>query len=169
MRELCHYVFWARFKRQDMYLLWKEGLENDPDTFWTDDNQKIPACRSKERVAELAQNQGLLLKNQAPERVDFDAVVAWMDNPKKIPPAAALMVWNIFTDLSKSIGKSFDGDTKSPVRNRVFDLLYVTDGIWGRLGYPSGPPVWPRQERKMLRRTLLQGFRLWNKHVYWAD
>jgi hypothetical protein len=167
MSELYHYVFWARFKRQDMYLLWAVGLEKE--YFWACDNQKIPTFRSKERVIDFAQNQGLLLKDEPPGLIDFDEVVFWMDNPEKMPPAAALLVWNAFTDLSRTIERPFDGDTKSPVRNRVFELLYVTDGIWRRLGINSATAVWPRQERKVLRRVLLQGFRLWNKHVYWAD
>ncbi|MFD2718466.1 hypothetical protein ACFST9_07050 [Hymenobacter monticola] len=168
MSKFNYYIFWARYKRKDMYLLWREGLE-EKDSFWTSDNQLVPAFRSSEKIVELAKKQHLSLNAEPPKLLDFDAVASWMDNPEKMPPAASLEAWNIFTDVSQSAGKPFDGDTKSPVRNRVFELLYVTAGIWRRPGHPWGPVVWPRQERKVLRRILLQGFRLWNKHVYDAD
>ncbi|MBF9220991.1 hypothetical protein [Hymenobacter ruricola] len=167
MSEVTYHVLWARFKRQDMYLLWIAGLEKE--YFWTFDNQRVPAFRSRDKIIALAREQGLPLKTEQPQLHDLDSVAAWMDNPEKMPPANSLIVWNAFSDLGQSIGKPFDGDTKAPVRNRVFELLYATDGIWQRLGYRSIPAVWPRQERKVLRRILLQGFRLWRKHVYWAD
>ncbi|MCA8831031.1 hypothetical protein [Hymenobacter pini] len=82
----------------------------------------------------------------------------------------------MFDDLSSGIGKPFLGNKKGTIRNRLFDKLYFNDGIIqlnpkGKMEF-RGPhthqwrPLWRRQELKVLRRILLQGFRLWQKYTY---
>jgi hypothetical protein len=158
-----YFVSWFRFQQQDGYLLWINRV--DSEGLWTDAEQRVPVFSSPQKVVERARQLNLQLESKAPLLLDFDSVANWLDNPRKMPPRDSLGAWSMFDDLSVSIGKVFLGNVKAPVRNRVFDLLYLTGGIWRSESTITGP----RQERKVLHRILRQGFRLWNKHVYWAD
>ncbi|MDQ2771250.1 MAG: hypothetical protein M3Y54_12205 [Bacteroidota bacterium] len=163
MEGTKYYIAQVRLHQQDGYLLWVEKPE--VEYLWANERNLAPAIKSPQKVEELAQQQGFPLEVNQPQLLNLDAVERWMHKPEKIPPPDCLGAWNMFNDLSRGINKGFAGDTKGPVRNRVFDLLYLTSGIWRN----QALAVWSRQERKVLHRTLRQGFRLWSKHVYWAE
>lgn len=163
MNSTKYFISWFRFNRQDGYMLWAENAESE--YYWSDDNQRVLAFKSKEQVVALAQQLGIKLEDGQPLLVNLDVVADWLNAPQKKPPIETLAVWGAFDDLSQSIGEVFTGNVKAPVRNRVFDLLYASAGPWRS----PVSVVWPRQERKVLHRILNQGLRLWRKHVIWAE
>lgn len=160
MNYTKYYISWVRFHQQDGYMLWIENPESE--CLWSNSLKRVPVFKIRERVVELAQQLNVELEKNDPHLVDLDIVVNWLVNTEKMPPKGLLSAWNLFSDLSQTTGEIFIGNIKAPVRNRVFDLLYVTNGLWRS----DLPIVWPRHERKVLRRILQQGFRLWEKYTY---
>ena len=163
MEQARYFVLWFRHRQQNGYMLWIEKPE--AETLWTDNSQRAVVFRSERQVVELARQLAIVLEPGSPQLIDLDVVANWLDHPEKMPPPESLAAWSLFDDLGCSVRKLFTGNVKAPVRNRVFELLYATAKVWRT----PLPIVWPRQERNVLRRILRQGFRLWNKYVYWPE
>mgnify|MGYP001797037116 CR=1 FL=1 len=100
----------------------------------------------------------------------------WLQQLQKRPPEECLSIWGTFSDVGSVVGVPFDGDRKSPVRNRVFDKLYFNDGLLqinqdGKTAF-RGPDTkpwiqgWRREERTRLKRDLQPVFRLRQKYTY---
>lgn len=169
------FVSWVRWQGKDSYLLWLTADEKD--MYWPDADKRIPAFATASEVIELGQCLGVQVVTEEPRLQNLDAVWEWLEQPKKLPPKECLTAWHAFSDLSSGIQGAFSGDTKSPVRNRLFDKLYLNDGIFqinqhGRIDYRGAStkpwvPCWTLQERKVLKRVLQEGFRMWQKYVYW--
>lgn len=172
--EMQFYVIWMRRQRQNIYSLWVTTL--DKDFFWTDNQGNIPLFITSDEVSELAKRIGAQAYAEKLAMHDLDLVWQWLQQSQKLPPKETLAIWNMFSDVGTGVGNPFDGDRKSPVRNRVFDKLYLNDGIiqinqQGRMDFHNADtkpwiPRWRLQERKMLKRCLQQGFRLWQKYTY---
>ncbi|WP_426492551.1 hypothetical protein [Hymenobacter sp. 102] len=169
-----YYISWCRWQGQDWYSLWWTAEEDDG--LWADEAGQVPRYTSPAGVRQLADGLGVQLAPEEPLLQKMDDVFNWLSHPAKNPPTETLTVWNMFDDLSSGIGKPFLGNQKGTIRNRLFDKLYLNDGIIqlnqkGQMDF-RGPhthpwkPRWRRQELKVLRRILLQGFRLWERYTY---
>lgn len=174
--DATYFICWCRWQQQSWYLLW--WTSPDREALWVDATGRIPRFSTPQEVVSLAERLEVQLAPEEPSCLEFDLVFQWLSQPAKNPPKEALVVWNIFDDLSSGIGKPFWGNQKGTIRNRVFDKLYLNDGIIqlnqkGQMEF-RGPhthpwkPGWRRQELKVLRRILVQGFRLWQKYTYLA-
>lgn len=163
MTSARYYIAKFRFQQLDGFVLWVEKPE--VKFLWSNEKRQVPVFRNPEDAAQLGQRLGFNLEITVSRLVDLDVVAKWLDKPEKMPPQDSLAAWNMFADLGAEIEKSFIGNAKGLVRNRVFDLLYASFGPWSN----SIIAVWPRQELNMLRRVVRQGFCLWDKHVCWVD
>ncbi|ALD20503.1 hypothetical protein [Hymenobacter sp. DG25A] len=159
-RQAHAHICWVQWQKKDLYTLWIDTV--DKEFLWTDINGLVPLFTTPVEAIELAKTIGVQLENSEVEKQNLDAVWQWMQNPAKSPPKECLLAWNLFSDLSTSVGVKFIGDHHAPVRSRVFDTLYAYYGPW-----PSQKKwPWKRQESKVLKRILQQGFRLWQKNIY---
>lgn len=172
--DATYFICWCRWQQQNWYLLW--WTSSDRDALWADAAGRVPRFATPGEVASLVERLGLRLVQEGALCLDFDAVFPWLSQPAKNPPKEALRVWSIFDDLSSGIGKPFLGNQKGTIRNRIFDKLYLNNGLIqlnqkGQMEFRGAhthpwKPRWRRQELKVLRRILLQGFRLWQKYTY---
>ncbi|WP_139920633.1 hypothetical protein [Hymenobacter sp. DG01] len=158
-----YYISWYRWQAQDSYTLWLTMPYED--ALWADEMGRVPLFATPGEVRILAERLGVTVEGEAPRMHDFDAVAHWMMHSNRLPPRECLIAWNAFDDLSSGVGHEFAGNRKAPVRNRVFDLLYAQSGLWKI----TAEPIWRLQERKVLRRILQQGFRLWQRYTYQAS
>ncbi|MBO3269041.1 hypothetical protein [Hymenobacter defluvii] len=168
------YGSWVRWEGKDRYALWIDTP--DKEFYWTDSQGRIPFFSTKDEVVTLAAKLGVQVYVEKLIMHDLDLVRQWLQQTQKLPPKESLAIWGMFSDVGTGVGNLFDGDRKSPVRNRVFDKLYLNDGIIqinqeGRMEFRNATtkpwiPRWRLQERKMLKRCLQQGFRLWQKYTY---
>jgi hypothetical protein len=172
-----YYVSWFRWQAQDGYALWLTMPYED--ALWADSCGKVPVFSSLEDVEAFAARLGLSVEQEPLRLQNLDAVIPWMRELWEVVPCnECLTAWNMFDDLSSGIAKEFIGNRKGPARNRVYDKLFFGSGVVGinQQGRAelTGPhtrpwiPKWRLQERKVLRRVLQQGFRLWKKYTYRA-
>ena len=174
--RVSFFVNWVRWQGQDGYALWMD--QPNKELYWTDAQGNIPVFSTIEGVRVLTTELGVPLRTDPPGLCDFDVVWEWLQQPRKRPPQECLTIWGLFSDVGTATGTPFDGDRKSPVRNRVFDKLYLNDGIiqlnqQGRMEFRNAHtkpwiPGWRPEERRRLKRALQQGFRLWKKFTYRA-
>jgi hypothetical protein len=157
-----YFVSWIRWQGQDGYALWLDTPNKE--WYWTDAHRRVPLFATTKEVAELALQLNYKLEDNKPVLQDLDSAWNWMQHPNKLPNDHCLAAWHLFSDLGAGIGVPFSGDTHAPTRDRVFDLLYAYHGPW-----LSNKPAWKLQERKVLKRILQEGFRMWQKYAYWSN
>lgn len=158
-----YYPCWVRWQQADGFLLWQNPPEPAREAAWADEQRQIPLFKTRLALANFAAQLGYVLANEQPVMHDLDAVAEWLNNAKKRPVRECLAVWNLFDDVGAGVGEPFAGSHKTPVRDRVFDLLYADSGPWQR----PAKVTWPPAEQLLLRHLLTQGFQLWQKHACW--
>jgi hypothetical protein len=158
-----YYPCGVRWQQQDGFLLWQDPPEPARESIWVDTQSMAPLFATAPALAAFAQHLGYDLVKQVPPLIDLDSVASWLKDDKKHPLRECLAVWNLFDDVGAGTGKPFAGNYKTPLRNRVFDLLYADSGPWQT---PS-KAQWPLAEQTLLRDILTQGFALWQQHVCW--
>ena len=121
-----YYIARFRLHQQEGYLLWVEKPE--VEYLWANERNVAPAYRSPQKVEALAQQHGFPLEINQPQLLNLDTVESWLGIPEKMPPPDCLGAWSMFDDLSRGINTCFAGNTEGPVRNRVYDLLYLPSG-----------------------------------------
>jgi hypothetical protein len=171
------YTSRVQWQGQDNYLLWLTAEEKD--MYWPDNDGQVPAFATAVEVVALTKQLSIDMYGQEPVLQNLDVVWEWLQQPAKRPPKECLMAWHIFSDLSSGVQYPFSGDAKSLLRNRLFDKLYLNDGIFQinqhrKLDFRNSNtepsvPSWTLQERKVLKRILQEGFRMWHKYVYWSN
>lgn len=158
-----YYPCWVRWQQADGFLLWQNPPEPGREAVWADTQGHVPLFKTQAALAAFARRQGYRLDAGPPTLIDLDAVANWLNNAEKRPVRECLDVWNLFDDVGAGVGEPFAGSHKTPVRDRVFDLLYADSGPWQR----PAKVTWPPAEQLLLRHLLSQGFQLWQKHACW--
>ncbi|WP_437608931.1 hypothetical protein WMF20_48820 [Sorangium sp. So ce834] len=96
-----YYVLWFRLEGTDRYLLW---YSDDTDGVWMNEGGKIPAWSSQERARSFASARGLPWKEEKPKCHDLDEVESFVHSGAKIDANDALIAWNLFIDITNSVG-----------------------------------------------------------------
>lgn len=84
----------------------------------------------------------------------------WLNVPrKKIDVKAFLNIWNLFMDVSASVGGSFNADRERT--ERIYAKLFWGNNLPSIT--PKGKhytPLWRPEEVRLIRRTLAEGLAL---------
>lgn len=174
----CCYPLWYRLDNQSRYLIWYsiEDAAVDMDGFVLDENNKILSFGTLEDLAAYAERENLPMESESLDAQNltlmrFDMVARWLNSRKTKPrrPVAIrcsefLSVWNLFTDMSRSLGGNFDADRKRT--NGVYDKLF-----WGSnlpVMTPEGEsytPRWSASEKRILREVIRHGLRMFRRNI----
>ena len=154
---------WFRLDARDAYLIWFNG---EPDGVVTDANGKVPCFLNTEDLLRYASTLNLRVETEEPLLHDLDFVASWLktENVEPVNCKILLAAWNLFDDLSRSVGGNFDAQQKKT--KKIYDKLF-----WGNnlpVVTPEGKsytPIWTKRELKIMREVLGIGLSLFTEKV----
>lgn len=162
MRRLYH-PFWFQLKGQQYYLLW---FTNEVDGFVKSQDGSILCFSDLSGLSRFATENKYEIESEDTILLDLDQLLSWLDKPtaRKIDCVLFLNAWNLFTDISKTVGEEFEEnrDQNTPVYDKLFwgnNLPSVT---------PPGKrytPKWTAKEVQALREILTSGLSLFLRSV----
>lgn len=158
-----YYLYAYRLDDKDAYLIW---FTNEKDGLVADESGFVPSFENVSDLQNYARRRQIGVDTAKPKLVDFDLVRNWLNgNLSEIDDYNVFLdAWNLFEDLSNSVGGDFDQERKST--NNVYHKIF-----WGcniSAVTPEGEfftPRWTKKELKVLRRTLNTGFRIFREKV----
>ncbi|MGE5432940.1 MAG: hypothetical protein ACM3QX_17800 [Syntrophomonadaceae bacterium] len=150
-----YYILWYRLDKKNRYLIW---FSDDKDGVVTDASGRAISFNSKEELLDYASRHNLEIVQEQPELHDLDLVSKWVDenDPLLINFSQFNNIWNLWTDISHSTGRSFDGDKDTA--ETVYDKLFWSCTLpTGKSDERDYIPEWTEDELKSLKDLLLNG------------
>ncbi len=163
-----HYPLWYRLGSKDRYLIWYtvDVANEDLDGVVLDSKGKIPIFVSLDALSTYAQEEGIALEHRALILHNLNVVAKRLtlkrskpQGPTALDCEAFLAAWNLFADVSRSTGASFDADRERT--NKIYDKLFWGNNIPAVT--PEGKcyiPLWPRREKRIIHEVMSQGLRI---------
>ena len=131
----------------------------------------IPVFVSMDALSAYAQIENIILVQEEPCLHHLDAIVEWLkvEHPEPEGKAAIncnefLAAWNLFADVSRSIGGNFDADREFTAD--IYDKLF-----WGNnlpAVTPEGQcyiPFWSETEERIIRDVMSQGLQMFRNSI----
>ena len=160
-----YYAVRYHLDNQDRYLLWHsndaDGIKEADGVALTQEGN-IPVFRTQQSLLDYAQSKRLLLVQESPpDFINLDVVKTWLKRkrPAQLDCIAFLSAWNLFADISMSIGGSFDPNKDNT--RKIYSKLF-----WGN-NLPAVTPVgrhyeplWSGLESRIIRQVLSEGLLL---------
>ena len=117
-----------------------------------------------EDLLRYASSFSLTIKNEEPILHDLNFVASWLETEKveSVDCGNFLAAWNLFDDVSRSVGGNFNADHK--LTAKIYDKLF-----WGNnlpAVTPEGEhyePTWTKRELKIMREVLSDGLSLFKE------
>ncbi|MEO5930117.1 MAG: hypothetical protein ABIR47_09300 [Candidatus Kapaibacterium sp.] len=157
---LCHY----RLDNRDSYLIW---YADDIDGIVTDAERNIIEYSGPDIAARYADSHQFRIANIAePAHYDFDRIERWLmhGEGESVSCEDFLDAWNLFTDISCSVGGDFDNDVDRTAV--VYDKLFFGNNLPSVS--PPGEiyvPEWVDDELSLLRGVLSDGLRMFRENL----
>ena len=154
---------WYRLDDDDGYLIW---YSDEKDGVVVDSGGKVPSFRHAGGLLEYAAAHGLPVAGGDMILHDLDALAGWLQK-QELRPAdceSLLTAWNLFADVSRSTGGSFDTDPE--LTGKIYEKLFWGNNLPGVT--PEGKsyrPIWTRRELKLMREVLGFGLSLFRESV----
>lgn len=146
------------------YLIW---YSNDADGVVIDSAGTIPSFRSEQDLTAYARAEGLDLGAQNGSVLHIlDVVRRWLKRkrPGRVDCVEMLAAWNLFSDVSASVGGRFNADKNRT--QRIYGKLF-----WGN-NWPSVTPegrcyvpLWSGREVRVMREVLGKGLAMFREHI----
>jgi len=158
-----YHNLWYRLDDSDAFLIW---YTDEKDGVIVDADEKVPSFQNTEDLLSFADSRDLPVSVEAPILHDLDFVAEWLKK-EDIEPVDCqnfLAAWNLFDDVSRSVGGSFDADRK--LTKKIYEKLF-----WGNnlpSVTPEGKsyhPAWTKRELKIIREVLGSGLSLFRNSV----
>jgi len=158
-----YFNLWFRLDAHDAHLIWFNG---EPDGVIVDANGKVACFLNDEDLLRYASSLNLSVKTEEPNLHDLDSVASWLktENVETVDCNVFLAAWNLFDDVSRSVGGDFDADRKKT--RKIYEKLF-----WGTnipVVTPEGKsytPIWSKRELKTIRKVLGEGLSLFREKV----
>jgi hypothetical protein len=161
-----YYFCSCRLDQKDCHIIW---FSNDEDGVHLNSENKIVSFGNSESLTSYAEKQNLLIKDEMPAFYDFENLEKTLGNKKfEVDCVQFLNAWNLFDDISRSLGENFDPDHKitKEIYNKLFwgnNLPAVTpEGEWYE-------PDWKRKELEIIREVLLNGIAIFRRNLKYTD
>jgi len=156
-----YYVYRYRLDGNEAFLIW---YSNQVDGLHVDAAGVVPVFTTARDLADYATQHGITLASLEPGFADLDPVARWLGNPDsdQVNPSMFKDAWNLFSDLSNSIGGDFDAD--KDLTQGIYDKLF-----WGcnlPAMTPEGKayePLWDDSEIEIMSGTLAHGLTMFRK------
>lgn len=159
----AYFCLWYRLDDIDAYLIW---FSNDQDGVVVQPDGSVPSFPNESTLCAYTVTYQLPIKEGQPILHNLDVVSRWLHRTLSadIDCDQFLMAWNLFSDISNSIGGEFNADHARtyPVYEKLF---------WGNnlpALTPAGKqytPAWTDNEVLLLRETLAVGLALFRSVV----
>ena len=108
-----------------MYIIW---ISDEIDGVLLNTESKIVSFNTEHSLRQHLTNMGLEFTGDTTV-LDIGYIQQWLVNPvANVNYNTFLNSWNLFTDISSSLGIQFLGDKKEVVRNSVYDKLFDSAG-----------------------------------------
>ena len=98
--EREHFVCRIIDNGEDLYGIW---YSDEADGVATEDG-KVLLWRSEDGARDYAHQQGWLLASDKPATFDLNYISAVEADPSVLHPKESLDIWNLFSDIGKSVG-----------------------------------------------------------------
>lgn len=158
-----YFKCWFRLDSHDSYLIW---FGDEDDGVITDANGKVPCFLRTEDLLRYASSLNLPIKTEEPILHDFDFIVSWLEakNTEAVDCNILLAAWNLFDDVSRSVGGNFDADRK--LTAKIYEKLFWGNNIPAVTPVgKSYEPIWTKRELKIMREVLGVGLSLFREKI----
>lgn len=159
-----------RLDQKDRFLIWySDGPdgESEADGVVVNPAGRMPVFRTLQSLLAYAQAEGLSpLEEEGSGYHNLDVVAKWLKRkrPAKLDCVEFLNAWNLFDDISTTIGGRFDPDKDKT--QKICNKLF-----WGN-NLPaltpvgcSYEPLWRGEESRIMREVLRAGLKMFRSHV----
>jgi hypothetical protein len=162
-----YFRLWCRLDARDAYLVWC----SEPDGVLADNAHKVPAFREMRELESHSEKRGIVLVEGSPRLHDLDSTARWIasGSSESIDCDNLLTAWNLFSDVSRSVGGDFDAD-ESNTEEVYLKLFYgssTANEILRPREEPVFAPVWSRDQFDLLRSTLERGLLMFRRVLSW--
>ncbi|MDJ1484116.1 hypothetical protein QNI16_26700 [Cytophagaceae bacterium YF14B1] len=145
--------------QKDRYLIW---IQDETDQVLVETDGLIPVFNSETALAKYAAKKYVEIVNEEPVFCDLDYLSNWIAQPNNpIDCQMFLSIWNLFTDIASGINRSFTGNEKDKLTNKVYDKIFYGNNLPSVT--PEGKyyiPVWTKAERGRLIEIMSEGIAL---------
>jgi hypothetical protein len=158
-----YYILRYRLDGADSYLIW---YTNEEDSVFVDEAGIVPSFKDTDTLLKYAVGRGIGLVPEEPKLHNLDVLERWLREKEEglIDPDSFNGAWNLFADMSRSIGGGFDADRE--LTREIYDKLF-----WGcnlPVVTPKGKrydPVWTKRELRAMREVLGSGMEMFRRSV----
>lgn len=159
----AYYVLWYLLDTTDSYLIW---FSNDHDGVVVLAGGSVPCFADEASLHAYALRHQLRIEQETPILHDLDAVARWLNRrlAHELDGDVCLTAWNLFSDISDSIGSNFDSDRAKT--SLIYDKLFLGHNLPAFT--PGGEhytPEWDDDEVLIIRQTLAHGLAMFRRVV----
>ena len=153
MRE--YYYIKIEFEGNRSYTLW---YSDDEDGVLTE-KSKITSFSTLSELKEYTIVNKLYTPNDSVTEYDFDIINKWAEKPSElIDSKMCIDYWNIFTDISKSIGIPFIGNFDTGITIDIYNKLFYGSNVSAiRCDGEMYQPEWSEEELNQLAKIMKNG------------
>jgi hypothetical protein len=157
-----YYILWYRLDGGDAYLIW---YSNEQDGVLVDGGCVL-SLRDRGGLLEYAESQGIRVEAEEATLHNLDELEEWLKSgdANLIECDNFNGAWNLFADVSLSIGGDFDADRD--LAREIYNKLF-----WGSTlpsVTPAGEqyhPTWTQRELIIMRDVLSSGLQMFRNSV----
>ena len=158
-----YYSFRFHLDSHDGFLIY---FQDEPDGFVTDAGGNLPYFLNTADLSQYASTLGLTVDAESPNSANLDILVAWLESKDAdaVDCKTFLEAWNLFDDVSKTVGGNFDADQKKT--QKIYNKLFWGNNIPAVT--PEGEhyePLWSKRELKIIREVLGNGLSLFREKI----
>lgn len=164
-----YFVLWFRLDGKNRFLIWHTSDSDNSDGVIVTGNMAVPYFLSKDELLDFSKKSGLSIEDEEPSMHNLDAIVRWLKSKKRkrsqrVDCVDFLCAWNLFADVSKSVGEDFDSNRD--VTNKIYDKLFYGNNLPSVT--PEGrsyEPIWIRREVSVMRDIMSHGLSILRRHL----
>src|SRR5215213_241330 len=118
LMEREHYILWYRLDGSESFLIW---YSNEKDGVFVDADGFVPSFNDAGDLVKYARERNISVNTEEPVLLDLDVLGKWLKEKDVglIDPHGFNGAWNLFVDVSSSIGGGFDTDQK--LTQKIYD------------------------------------------------
>ncbi|MDJ1473827.1 hypothetical protein [Xanthocytophaga flava] len=166
--EKLFFAIWFRLDQKDRYLIW---IQDETDQVLVETDVLIPVFNSETALANYAGKKLIEIVNEEPLFCNLDYISNWIIQPdNSIDCQMFLSTWNLFMDIASAINRSFTGNEKDKLTNKVYDKIFYGNNLPSVT--PEGKyyiPVWTKSERQRLMQIMSEGITLLRRNLKEID
>lgn len=161
MRE--YYYVKMSFNGERLYTLW---YSDDEDGVITEES-RIVLFRNLNKLKEYTIENRYYTPDDSISEYDFDLIKKWTEKPSNLIDSKVFIdCWNMFSDISKSIGIPFIGNFDTGLTIDIYNKLFYGSNVSAiRCNGDMYLPVWNTEELRQLTKILKNGIDLLNNTV----